>query len=189
MMEGGWGQSESSGPSPLMGSHSSLGGKTPFQSFLGMAQQHSSHNGVSQRWGWGLGAGPGRHRPAKPCPGAHPGSCAAGSQPHQPHSHLPRRVLRPQLQPGVEEHWPPHRDVQQSTEVTSRDWLGTSFRVPLSPCRLLSRGPPESGTHSPSQLLPRLHPLGAGAGSVLSLGPWHLASSGLARGLVLFLGE
>ena len=29
--------------------------KTPFQSFLGIAQQHSSHNGVSQ--GWGVGAG------------------------------------------------------------------------------------------------------------------------------------
>ncbi|XP_014323330.1 ankyrin repeat domain-containing protein 13D isoform X4 [Myotis lucifugus] len=42
----------------------SKGGKTPFQSFLGMAQQHSSHNG-----------------------------------------------------PGVTEHRPPHRDVQQSTEI------------------------------------------------------------------------
>ncbi|OWK17173.1 hypothetical protein Celaphus_00013204 [Cervus elaphus hippelaphus] len=31
------------------------GGKTPFQSFLGMAQQHSSHNGVSQGWGAGTG--------------------------------------------------------------------------------------------------------------------------------------
>lgn len=42
------------------------GGKTPFQSFLGMAQQHSSHNGVSQGWGAGAGdhwAGPGRRRP------------------------------------------------------------------------------------------------------------------------------
>lgn len=41
-----------------MGSHPfSLGGKTPFQSFLGMAQQHSSHNGVSRAGGRGLGAG------------------------------------------------------------------------------------------------------------------------------------
>lgn len=44
----------------------SVGGKTPFQSFLGIAQQHSSHNGVSQGWGAGAGdhwAGPGRCRP------------------------------------------------------------------------------------------------------------------------------
>lgn len=55
-VEGGCGQSGGSGPRSPDGLHPfSLGGKTPFQSFLGMAQQHSSHNGVSQ--GWGAGAG------------------------------------------------------------------------------------------------------------------------------------
>ena len=55
-MQGGCGQSGGSGPRPPDGLHPfSLGGKTPFQSFRGMAQQHSSHNGVSQ--GWGAGAG------------------------------------------------------------------------------------------------------------------------------------
>ena len=53
-MEGGCGLSGGSGPRSPDGLHPfSLGGKTPFQSCLGMAQQHSSHNGVSQGWGVG----------------------------------------------------------------------------------------------------------------------------------------
>lgn len=54
----------------LMGSHPfSSGGKTPFQSFLGMAQQHSSHSGVSRGWGAGLGPARGAGQ-AKAKPGA-----------------------------------------------------------------------------------------------------------------------
>lgn len=67
-MKGGWGQSGSSGPeSPDGPPPFSLGGKTPFQSFLGMAQQHSSHNGVSGGQGRGRGcwAGPGRRHPGR----------------------------------------------------------------------------------------------------------------------------
>lgn len=98
-MGGGGGQSEPKvAQSLLMGSQPfSLGGKTPFQSFLGMAQQHSSHSGVSQAQGggghWQGAAGQGQAGTplnTKSGRAALPGSCAAGRQPHQPHSHFPQ---------------------------------------------------------------------------------------------------
>lgn len=48
---GGTGHRNTHPPKMLTSVPFSLGGKTPFQSFLGIAQQHSSHNGVSQDWG------------------------------------------------------------------------------------------------------------------------------------------
>uniref|UniRef100_A0A8B9D188 Ankyrin repeat domain 13D n=1 Tax=Anser brachyrhynchus TaxID=132585 RepID=A0A8B9D188_9AVES len=45
------------------------------------------------------------------------GTRAAGGQPHQPHGHHPRGVLRPTLRPGGPQHRAPYRGVQQGAEV------------------------------------------------------------------------
>lgn len=91
-MKGGRGQSGAVTQSPDGPPPFSAGGKTPFQSFLGMAQQHASHNGVSRGRGRAGAAGQGWAGTVlgtKPGPGAHPGPRAADSQPHQSHSHFP----------------------------------------------------------------------------------------------------
>lgn len=64
-VDGGGGSLGAVAQGLLTGSYPfSSGGKTPFQSFLGMAQQHSSHSGVSQAQGaGGRRAGPGSHPP------------------------------------------------------------------------------------------------------------------------------
>ena len=104
-MEGRCGQSGGSGPRSPHGLHPfSLGGKTPFQSFLGMAQQHSSHNGVSRGWGAGAGgrlAGPtgrgraGASRALSLVPGPPRLLCSRQPAPQTPPPFPPTSTLTP----------------------------------------------------------------------------------------------
>lgn len=102
-MDGGWGQPGGSGLKSLHGLPPvSSGGKTPFQSFLGMAQQHSSHNGVSQGWGQGLGPGPTAGQgqasavlSAKRGPGAHQVPVQQAASPTNPTAISPDEYFDP----------------------------------------------------------------------------------------------
>lgn len=109
-------------------SSSYSGSKTPLQSFLGIAEQHTAHNGVSLSSARALTSTHTHHLHCFQPPLMNTVTYCSLSiflleqrvpvrQSSQPHSHYSWGILQPGVQLERPRHWTSHRAYQQSSEV------------------------------------------------------------------------